>query len=54
MIYLKLRQEGEPVKHTRVEGLYRQERSQVCRRQRKKKCLEVIGSQPSVVDALCV
>lgn len=36
MIYLKLRQAGEPVNHKRVERLYRLEGLQVRRRRRKK------------------
>ena len=36
MIYLKLRQAGEPVNHTRVERLYAEARLQVRRRRRKK------------------
>ena len=36
MIYLKLRQAGENVNYKRVERLYRLEKLQVCRRQRKK------------------
>ena len=36
MIYLKLRQAGEPVNHKRVERLYAEARLQVRRRRRKK------------------
>ena len=36
MIYLKLRQDGQPVNHMRVECLYRLEKLQVRRRRRKK------------------
>jgi putative transposase len=36
MIYLKLRQEGQPVNHKRVEQLYQEARLQVRRRKRKK------------------
>ena len=43
MIYLKLRQEGEPVNHKGVERLYREERLQVRRRQRK--CPWAIGNR---------
>lgn len=44
MIYLKLRQHGEPVNHKRVERIYAQEQLQIKRRRRKK--VPVTDRQP--------
>lgn len=49
MIYLKLRQAGEPVNHKRVERLYRLESLQVRRRRRKK--IAVTDRQPLIRPA---
>ena len=46
MIYLKLRQAGEPVNHKRVEGLYTEAKLQVRRRRRKK--IPLADRQPLV------
>jgi transposase InsO family protein len=49
MIYLKLRQAGDPVNHKRVERLYRLEGLQVRRRRRKK--IPVTDRQPLIRPA---
>lgn len=46
MIYLKLRQQGMPVNHKRVERLYAEEKLQVRRRKRKK--VPVTARQPLI------
>ena len=48
MIYLKLRQAGEPANHKRVDRLYAEARLQVKRRRRKKVPIASRSSGPSV------